>query len=253
MQPKTCCSRPRATISCAAAAPTTAWAGGDGNDTIDGTDPVGGATDPFGLSTTDWAIYQLQQGDSFVGGVVANIGTTSYTYTANGGGTIAGGTARDPSRTVGAPVTTDTLIDIEAVTGTHQNDVLIGGNAANDELEVFEGLAGDDFIDGRSGFDVVDYAFSTQYGASNGARVNLSLTSGVLDGITVGAMSAFDPWGGVDTLVSIEGVRGSALGDVLLGGALDEGFSGLAGADVINGGAGMGNRVSYVYDANGAA
>ena len=51
----------------------------------------------------------------------------------------------------------DTLSGIEGVRGSKFDDALTGGNAASDALEFFNGMAGNDTIDGGTGFDRVDY------------------------------------------------------------------------------------------------
>ena len=135
---------------------------------------------------------------------------------------------------------TDELISVELVWGSAFNDVLIGGNPASgvrtsspfDGFEGFQGFAGNDTIDGGAGFDRVYYSDS-----SNAVNVTLGGTS---DG------TAQDGWGGVDTLRSIEEVRGSQFADTLTGsdsGAF-ESFEGLAGNDTINGNGGT-DRISF--------
>lgn len=115
--------------------------------------------------------------------------------------------------------TSDTLLNIEGVRGSAWNDTLLGGNAASDTLEVFTGHAGDDFIDGGSGFDRVDYTTST-YGAY------VDLASGF----------AWDGLGGSDTLLNIEAARGTAVNDTLIGSLGANELSGDAGDDLIDGG-----------------
>jgi Ca2+-binding RTX toxin-like protein len=142
--------------------------------------------------------------------------------------------------------TVDTLFNINGARGSAFDDTLIGGNAAYgkgtaDGLEMFNGEAGSDFIDGGQGFDLVHYA-------GNLAAVNVKL-----GGFSAGV--ARDGWGGVDTLVSIEMVRGSEFNDTLAG-SLDllvEVFDGREGNDLIDGGAitdlinfSNSNQVTYV-------
>lgn len=127
---------------------------------------------------------------------------------------------------------TDSLHNIEGIQGSRYNDVLVGGAPANgagalDGLELFTGNAGNDTIDGGAGYDVADYSTSTF-----GVMVTLGGSS---------QGSASDGWGGVDILVSIEGVRGSAQDDWLTGsdsGAVET-FEGGAGNDVIDGRGGL--------------
>ena len=98
--------------------------GGLGNDKIDGgttLDP----TYPSWWSDIDTVSYYSEGGDL---GVTVNLAT---------------GIATDSFGN------TDTLIDIERVTGTASADTLTGGNAANDSFESFNGQGGADTIDRR--------------------------------------------------------------------------------------------------------
>ncbi|MGZ9063524.1 MAG: M10 family metallopeptidase C-terminal domain-containing protein, partial [Allosphingosinicella sp.] len=111
------------------------------------------------------------------------------------------------------------------VTGGSGHDSLWGG--AGDDL--LEGGPGDDTIDGGAGIDTVTYAAA-------GARVEVEL--GLLeDQNTRGA--------GVDTLVSIENLVGSAFGDRLTGNAGANWLTGGGGGDVLAGGAGA-DRFVYL-------
>ncbi len=125
---------------------------------------------------------------------------------------------------------TDTISNIEMVVGTSYDDNLIGGNSDNDDYEYFVGGAGNDQIDGGSGFDEVGYTTSG---------------SGIIyDGV---AGTVVDGTGGTDTLLSIDRIRGSQNDDVFNGGNGDEYFVGLGGNDVFNGGGGY-DRVNYHMD-----
>ncbi len=111
--------------------------------------------------------------------------------------------------------------------GDKGDDTLSGGDG-NDSLygqdgsDTLNGGNGYDLLDGGAGNDTVSYADS-----SAGVRVSLAL-SGPQD--TVGS--------GVDTLVGIENIIGSAFNDVLVGDDGDNILRGGAGADNINGGLG---------------
>lgn len=221
--------------------------GGGGADTLDGSVPGGDGFD------VDTAFYQSDLTDTLTTGIHVNLSGVAVTLTdpVPGAGTItiAAHSAKDPLYTGAASEAVDTLIDIEAVRGTMLSDVLIGGDSQNDAYESFEGLGGDDYIDGGSGFDEVGYANGSSVGGTQGATVNLSATDRVVNGITVAARTAQDGFGGIDRLVSIEAARGSSFADTLIGGDGAERFSGLAGADVIDGGGGI-DTVSYLFDAN---
>ncbi|NBU77229.1 MAG: hypothetical protein EBS30_18765, partial [Planctomycetes bacterium] len=91
---------------------------------------------------------------------------------------------------------TETFSGVRSVVGTSFNDSLYGGG--NDEFESFRGEGGDDFIDGRTGYDRADYRNSTE-------GVTVALAAGT-------ASSASQ---GTDTLSGIEEIRGSMFDDVL--------------------------------------
>ena len=131
----------------------------------------------------------------------------------------------------------DTLININYVRGTAFGDVVTGSNATA-YTEQLEGRGGDDTIDGMGGVDIVRY--------ENAAiGVNVNLATGI----------AQDGEGGTDTLLNIEGVRGSAFDDVLTGGdpvndSLEV-FIGAGGDDTIDGGTGR-DRADYSTSTTGA-
>lgn len=115
---------------------------------------------------------------------------------------------------------TDTLIGIEAVRGSPFGDRLIGSDSGT--YESFEGMQGNDVIDGRGGYDRIDYQNSP-------AAVTVNLITGI----------AQDGWGGTDTLANMEEVRGSAYADTLVGNGHWNRFFGGAGNDQIDGGGGI--------------
>ena len=112
----------------------------------------------------------------------------------------------------------------DQLNGMDGDDKLFGGDG-NDQLE---GGAGRDYLDGGAGIDTVSYAHATA-----GVVVSLAV-SGTQN--TRGA--------GVDQLLGIENVEGSAFADRLTGDAGANVINGLDGADVMIGGAG--NDVYYV-------
>jgi Ca2+-binding RTX toxin-like protein len=132
-----------------------------------------------------------------------------------------------------ASVGTDTLIGVSQVRASSFNDTLLGSGFFNDES--FDGRGGNDFIDGRQGFDRADYAFNGP--AAMGLSVNLAA------GTVVG-----DPvFSGTDTLRSIEAIRGTHLADTydatgFSGASINSGslgtlneFEGMAGNDTVIG------------------
>ncbi|MDO9219379.1 MAG: calcium-binding protein, partial [Lacisediminimonas sp.] len=140
----------------------------------------------------------------------------------------------------GAGVGCDTLTNINHVRGSAHNDTITGSDRT-DVTDQLEGGAGDDSIVGGAGTDLVRYE-----NATTGVTVNLQ------------AGTASDGQGGTDTLVSIEGARGSRFGDTLTGrntanqqGVTDfEFFVGDGGNDTIDGQGGF-DRVDYTSGTQG--
>ncbi|MGL3111436.1 VCBS domain-containing protein [Bradyrhizobium sp. BR 1432] len=94
----------------------------------------------------------------------------------------------------------DTFSGVNAVMASMFNDVLYGSNNTA-ATETFTGLAGDDSIDGRGGFDVISYNniyFST-------GPVTIDFTAGTATG---------DSSIGNDTFRGIEGAQGTTFNDV---------------------------------------
>ena len=110
---------------------------------------------------------------------------------------LAAGTA-----TGDVSVGTDTFTGVNIVRGSQFADTLQGSNNLSG-VEVFEGRGGNDFIDGRGGFDRATYEFRTDDNVTGGITVNLAA------GTVVGDASI-----GTDTLRSIEAVRGTNFVDV---------------------------------------
>jgi Ca2+-binding RTX toxin-like protein len=124
----------------------------------------------------------------------------------------------------------DLLFDITHVRGSLFDDILVGGNAGNNAFEAFEGMGGDDHIDGGSGFDVARYSRATE-------AINASLLTGVVQG-------------GVDSLINVEGIDGGDFNDTMVGSAtllVTERFSGMKGNDSIDGGLGN-DMADYLND-----
>lgn len=131
----------------------------------------------------------------------------------------------------------EVLAGPQDVVGTDDADILIDwdgadslfGMAGDDELE---GRIGDDTIDGGDGIDLV--TFST---AETGVVVNLLDSEWSLRGHTLDSNTAQDGQGGIDTLISVEGAKGTEFVDLLKGSNFHETtFYGEGGDDVIIGG-----------------
>ena len=106
-----------------------------------------------------------------------------------------------------------TFSGLKAITGTKFNDTMLGG--VNDDFETFRGDGGDDFIDGRTGWDRADYRYTSE-------GVQILLHQGKVSSVSQGT----------DTLRSIEEVRGSMFADVYDARGFDGGYS----SDVFNAG-----------------
>jgi Ca2+-binding RTX toxin-like protein len=208
-----------------------------GNDTLiggDGFDNLqGGADDDYldGGAGQDHASYF-----NATSGVTVNLALTTQQNTASDG--------------------LDTLINIEGLVGSNFGDTLIGntltnnlyGQGGNDTLiggdgfDYLEGGKDDDYLDGGTGQDHASY-----FNATSGVIVNLALTTQqntVSDGL--------------DTLINIESLTGSYLGDdTLTGNTLNNSLYGWDGNDTLDGGAGndtldggQGNDTLYGGDGN---
>ncbi|MCW5734731.1 MAG: hypothetical protein KIS73_11415 [Enhydrobacter sp.] len=130
--------------------------------------------------------------------------------------------------------------------GSDGNDTLTGGHGVN----YYQSSAGNDVYDGGTGYDFYwwDRAqdFDTvdyRFGPAGGVNVNLA----------TGA--ATDGQGGTDTLKSIEQVYGSSYNDVLKGGggARFEAFRGGGGDDTITGSGKINTRADYTDSTGGVS
>ena len=119
---------------------------------------------------------------------------------------------------------TDTLVNIERIRGTVEDDTLLGDGGANR----FRGHEGNDSIDGRGGVDLVDYA--------NAAEVSGSASRGVY--VDLAAGTGRDGFGDVDRLANIEQVRGTKFADTLIGDTGDNLLEGGDASDTLVGGDG---------------
>lgn len=217
---------------------------------------LGTATDNWGnvdsLTGIELA-YGTAFNDVLTGGNVANDFFEGFRGNA-GNDTINGGTGFDRAYYTTSPAAVnvtlggtsagsaqdgfggfDTLINIDEVFGSAYNDTLTGSDSGS--FESFEGRAGNDLIDGKGDNDRASYQNSP-------AGVNVNLVSGI----------ALDGWGGTDTLVSIDEIRGTGFNDTLTGGNVLNGrgtydggeyFDGRGGNDTIDGGGGY-DRVYYM-------
>ena len=121
---------------------------------------------------------------------------------------------------------TDVLINIEASRGSAFNDTFLASDrktyVTDGYLESFEGLEGDDTMDGSAGA-----VTRVEFGSSpKGVSVDLSTGS------------ATDGFGGFDVLIGVDAVRGSNFADFLMGDSANNNLDGQGGSDTLIGGRG---------------
>jgi hypothetical protein len=213
-----------------------------GNDTIIGN----GSTRLSYMATYDAVYVNLETGESL--DKVDKINNTSLDVAKVGVDVLLGG--------------------INSLRGSSFDDILIGGVAENELLELFDGRTGNDFLDGGSGFDRARY---DNDGSSNAwlydgsaltmlddgvANSAFKFTQGVTVNLAAGTASGDVNWTGTDTLRGIESVYGTILADTYdatgfsgtstnagVYGTFNE-FQGKGGNDTV---VGNGNtRVSYI-------
>jgi Ca2+-binding RTX toxin-like protein len=170
-----------------------------------------------GITGSDFADIYVATGYGLAGALnVGNNGTFNEVEGGGGNDTITGngntriafygaldgvtvnlstGTSQGTAAADLASVGTDTFTGVSAVAGSAFNDTITGSNNAASTAEEFGGRAGNDSIDGLGGFDRAFYNYDT---TTSGINVNLAMG-------TVAGDAAI----GVDTLRSVEGIRGT--------------------------------------------
>ena len=199
-----------------------------GTDTLIGIDRVFGSgfDDTFTVDSTFSGTFGTFNEIEGGGGddLIAGNGKTRVGYLKADAGVfvdLGAGTARGLDEGDAANVGTDTFTGVRDVRGSQFGDTLVGSDGSG--FENFRGQAGDDFIDGGAGdFDRADYRNSPD-------SVFVDLSAGI----------AQDGFGGTDTLVNIERVRGSDKGDTLIGDAGNNKLEGRDGDDTLIGGEGF--------------
>ncbi|MCJ9700535.1 beta strand repeat-containing protein, partial [Bradyrhizobium sp. SHOUNA76] len=184
-----------------------------GSDYADTFNAIGFAGDT-GIAGTNVGFNEFEGrgGNDSITGAMNSLGAllTRISYASATGSVTVDLTAH--SAVGDGSVGTDTLVGsgFGGVVGSGFADQLLGSANGPGTVEIFEGRAGDDFIDGRGGFDRADYALDPA--AVGGINVQLAVGTVAGDAATVGT----------DTLRSVESVRGSNAADVFNAG----GFSG---------------------------
>jgi len=192
--------------------------GGLGNDTLSG---------GLGLDTASYA--------EATAGVTVNLALTTAQNTIGAGTDILSTLENLTGSAFGDSLTGSSLANLiaggnggDAIDGGSGNDIVDGGTD-NDMLkggagdDLITGGTGDDMIDGGTNIDTISYA-----AAGAGVTASLALTSGQNVG---GGL-------GLDTIVNVENILGSAFADTLTGSAVVNVLTGGAGKDMLAGGAG---------------
>ena len=135
-------------------------------------------------------------------GVTVTFDQNSWTSTTSGGSGTAVGDAS---------VGTDTFTGVNSVRGSNFDDVFHGSNNPSLTAENFEGMGGNDLIDGGGGFSRAVYSSTFNFSSTGvGVGVDVELAAGTVTdragGTGIGA--------GTDTLISVEGVWGTDFADI---------------------------------------
>ena len=99
-----------------------------------------------------------------------------------------------------ASVGHDNFVGVNSVRGSNFDDSFYGSNNPSGTAENFEGMGGDDWIDGGGGFDRAVYQL-----ASDGTGITVDLAAGTVTGGT---------HTGTDTLRSVEAIWGTDFADI---------------------------------------
>jgi Ca2+-binding RTX toxin-like protein len=213
--------------------------GGDGNDTLDGSaDPTGfgdymrpglGSNTIIGSQT----LYQVaRDGIDISYQDLEGVGGLTILVGANGSGTVRSGIAG---------LVNDTFTWTHFFQGSQDADRITVTSSDGDWFEGFTGYAGNDTIDGGTGFDEVDYRSE--------AREHRDTARGVVVNMITG--QATDTHGDTDTLINIEGIRGTHLADIVTARNVADAFltfRGYAGNDTLVGSALGFERADYSRD-----
>jgi Ca2+-binding RTX toxin-like protein len=215
-------------------------AGGLGNDTLDGRG---------GVDTADYSNDHFDPGYT-ADKVVVHLGLNG----ANGTGVEFDAVIDIHTLTISyTQISTDTLISIEAVTGTRGPDEIVG----NEQVNLLDGREGDDVLDGGLGHDVLrggtgsDTASYQSHNSLAGEVGNISLGMNGADGsgnyfmlVTIGGFTV-PVLVESDTLQSIENITGSSLNETLNGNEQNNVLDGGFGNDTLIGNGGS-DTASYV-------
>ena len=230
--------------------------GGAGNDILTGSS----SDNVLSGGGQDDRLYGMDGNDTLDGGSGADIldggnGSDTATYASSSAGVKVDLGLAGTAQAGDGDVLGDTLVNIENLTGSAYDDILIGDSGANvltggSGNDTLTGNAGADTLDGGAGSDTAVYTASVlgvtvdlslapltvQAGSGDAAGDKLTGIENVLGSITGGNLLTGD--GGANLLV------GGAGDDIIKGGAGDDTLIGGAGADNLDGGSGI-NTLSY--------
>ena len=154
-----------------------------------------------------------------------------------------------------------TTFEIQSgTTGTTGNDILVGSPFANETLtgddgaDILFGNGGTDTILGGAGNDFIQGGADNDF-INGGADIDTfdisNATSAVVVDLTDTFAQTLGGGLGVDTLTSIENVRGSSFTDTIIGSSDDNTIDGGDGDDLISGGDGNDTFVFGSFDGDG--
>jgi Ca2+-binding RTX toxin-like protein len=177
--------------------------GSNFNDTFDTTGFTGATGLPGAI--TGFSEFEGRGGDDTIIGArnVQGHALTRVSYLGASAGVtvdIQAGQAYGTDAGDVANVGHDTISNILNVWGSNYNDTLLGSDNGAGSFEAYEGRRGNDFIDGRGGYDVVVYA------------TDLTTTTGITVNMAAGTVTG-DATVGTDTLRHVEAVRGTNFAD----------------------------------------
>lgn len=209
--------------------------GGAGTDTISNFENLRGST--YNDTLTGTSGNNVIEGGAGNDTINGQGGIDTLTYANAAGAVTVSLAVATAQNTSGAG--TDTISNMENLTGSANGDTLTGSTAANtidggNGDDTIEGGAGNDTLTGGSGTDTVSYV-----NAGSAVTVNLATATGQN---TAGA--------GTDTISGFENLRGSAFNDTLTGNNSDNVIEGGAGNDTINGSGGT-DTLSYANAGSG--
>jgi len=125
---------------------------------------------------------------------------------------------------------TDSVTNIENITGSSVDDT-ISGNTGNN---ILRGGAGDDVLSGNDGDDTLDGGTDVSVGDTVSYAYVVGGTGITVDLDGTGSATVSAPAGDTDTLIDIENIVGTGFDDTFLGSPENNSFDGGAGTDTIS-------------------